>query len=356
MDLTLTEPQDMLVTTAREFLRRHWSPADVRRVEREGFDPALWRAVSELGWPGLALPAGVGGTGQGMLELALVAEEMGRAACSCPLLPSTTLVALPVLWAGSDSQRARWLPALARGEAIGAPALLEPGMRDEWGSVATTVAGGRVTGSKTLVPYAAIADVLVVSTDGGLVLVDTGAPGVSVRRQAVLGGDPLYEVAFDGAECAPLAAPASRVLARALDHAAVAAVAYATGLVDAALSLSVRHARDRVQFGRPIGSFQAIAHRCADIRADVDACRLLVQQAAWSLDESADARLHVAAAKAYGNDAVRRAFAHAHQVHGAIGFTTEHDLQLYSRRAKAFELTYGDADRHLATVAEAMGL
>jgi alkylation response protein AidB-like acyl-CoA dehydrogenase len=122
------------------------------------------------------------------------------------------------------------------------------------------------------------------------------------------------------------------------------------------LELSVQHARDRRQFDRPIGAFQAIAHRCADMRADVDACRYLAYQAAWALDRAGTADAEVAAAKSYTNDAVRRVAMHAHQVHGALGFSTEHDLHLFSRRAKAFELSYGTTSRHRERLAAAMGL
>jgi alkylation response protein AidB-like acyl-CoA dehydrogenase len=146
------------------------------------------------------------------------------------------------------------------------------------------------------------------------------------------------------------------VLDRALDHAAVASLAYITGAAERALEMTVAHAKTREQFGRPIGAFQAVAHRCVDMRTDIDACHFLAYQAAWALDGGRAADLEVGAAKAYGNDALRRIFMHAHQVHGAVGFSTEHDLQLLSRCAKAFELTYGGTARQRDRVAVAMGL
>jgi alkylation response protein AidB-like acyl-CoA dehydrogenase len=136
----------------------------------------------------------------------------------------------------------------------------------------------------------------------------------------------------------------------------VAGLAYAVGAAERALEMTVQHARDREPFGRPIGSFQAVAHRCVDMRTDVDACRYLAYQAAWRLDRGGDPDLEVGAAKSYGNEALRRVFTHAHQVHGAIGFSTEHDLHLFTRRAKAFELTYGSAALHRERMARAMGL
>jgi alkylation response protein AidB-like acyl-CoA dehydrogenase len=139
-------------------------------------------------------------------------------------------------------------------------------------------------------------------------------------------------------------------------HAAVGALAYAVGAAERALELTVEHAKTRVQFGRPIGSFQAVAHRCADMRSEIDAVRYLVYQAAWSLASGRPSALEAGAAKAYGNEALRRVFMHAHQVHGAIGFSTEHDLQLFTRRAKAVELSWGGAASHRERVAQAMGL
>ncbi|MEJ7582619.1 MAG: acyl-CoA dehydrogenase [Acidimicrobiales bacterium] len=146
------------------------------------------------------------------------------------------------------------------------------------------------------------------------------------------------------------------MIRRVLDWAAVVQLAYVVGAAERALEMTVRHACDRHQFGRPIGSFQAVAHRCVDMRTDLDACRYLAYRAAWALDQHWAADLEVAAAKAYSNGALRRIFGHAHQVHGAIGFSTEHDLHLFTRFAKAFELSYGSTDRHLDRVASAMGL
>ena len=360
----------MLASSARAFLRRCWPPRVARDVEAraDGFEPERWQAIAGLGWPGLILPEAYGGSGRDAGHLVVLAEELGRAACSSPLLASTTLVALPVAWAGDGDVRARWLPGLASGALVGAPALLGEGARDEWDERGRSVVlqNGWLTGTAPLVPYASVADVLLVAArdaggDLALVLVDTHASGIGMRRHAALGADPLWRVTFDTVEAERAAVLATgeharRVLDRAVAHATVAGIAYAVGLGEAALELSVRHANDRVQFGRPIGAFQAVAHRCVDIRADVDACRLLAWQAAWSLTHRVDATLEVSAAKAYANDALRRIFVNAHQVHGAIGFAMEHDLQLFTRRAKAFELTHGSADVHRQRVADGMGL
>jgi len=357
VDLNLSEDEQLFVDAARAFLTRRCSPQVAREVEAlpDGHDPARWEAITGMGWLGIALPESCGGSGGGLVELALLAEELGRAPCNIPLLVSTTLAALPLYWAGRHEQAS----ALAGGRAIGTLALSEPGWRHAWQEPdlrgQAVGAGWVLTGSKVLVPYAAVCDLLLaaVHLEGrGLSLVVLDHPAnLRLRRQQVIGADPLYEVHLDGAEVAADAviasgAAATAILHQALTYSMVAAAAYAVGLMSAALDLSVRHASDRTQFGRPVGSFQAVAHRCVDIRTDRDAARLLVWQAAWLLDHERPATLEVAAAQAYVNDALRRVFVNAHQVHGAIGFTMEHDLQLYSRRAKACELAFGATDRH----------
>ncbi len=358
MDLTLSDEQEMLVDAARGFVARTCDTRAVRTLEagEPGYDPDQWTAMSALGWPGLTVPEDHGGAGRGLLDLVLVAEQCGRGPVPSPLVTTAILGALPIVWGGSAEQRSRLLPALAAGRCIATLALLEPEMGDEWGVLATA-GGACVRGTKLLVPWAGAADLVLVATTEGVAIVAANNPGIGVERHEALGGDPLYAMRFDDARAQPLGEPDSRALVdRALDWATVASLAYAVGAAEQALALSVRHAKDRHQFGRPIGSFQAVAHRCADMRADVDACRVLAYQAAWALDGGGPASLEVAAAKAYANDALRRVSLNAHQVHGAIGFSTEHDLHLFTRRLKAFELTYGSTARHQERVATAMGL
>ncbi len=363
MDLTLSDEQRLLAETARAFVSRECPTARARAIEAlpGGYAPELWRATTGLGWAGLLVPEEYGGTGRGLGEVTIVCEELGRAAVPVPLVASAVCATLSVRWAGSESQRHRWLPALAAGDCVGTLAVSEPGMRDPW--VAPAVAGPPLSGTKLLVPFAADAGLLVVATASGFVAVEPEATGLSCRRHDHLGGDPLYEVAFDGTDAEPLGpvGDGAAVRARVLDHAAVAALAYTVGVAQRALELALQHARDREQFGRPIGAFQAVAHRCVDMRTDIDACRVLAHQAAWALDRAhspADrpADCEVAAALVYANDAIRRVFVNAHQVHGAIGFSTEHDLHLYTRRAKAFELAYGARARQRDRLAAAMGL
>lgn len=373
MDLRPSEEQELLVASAGRLLRERCHPAAVRAAEAspDGHDHSLWEHMAAAGWPGLALPGEFGGHDQGPLELALVAEQLGRAACTSPLLSSTALVSLPLAWCDGALAR-RLLPELAGGRTIGAFAHLEATGNDEWSRPTAALQHGRhdwrLVGSKHLVPFAAVAGVLLVSAvlpDGEMALVSVAAThhGVSVARQRVLGGDPLYRVVFDVAveaeEVVVRGEATTRVLERSLAYATAWNLAYAAGLAAAAVEMSVAHARTRQQFGRPIGAFQAVAHRCAEMRADADALRLLALQAAWALDRDEGGGGDVgelAIAKAYANVALRRVFSHAHQVHGAIGFSTEHDLQLFTRRAKAVELSFGSTQHHRRRVAAGMQL
>lgn len=372
MDLTFTDEQRLLSESARHFMEQVCPTALVREVEasESGFSADLWAKLCELGYPAIALPEAYGGGGGTILDLAILAEEMGRVAFPSPLLTSVALGALPLIWAGTEDQRKRWLPGLVKGEAIATMALVEQGGGNEWSEVRLAGrkqgANWRLSGVKILVPFGANAHLLMVAAalEGrglSLIALERTAAGVKRERHRAIGGDPLYTVSFENVAVTPAqvldsGGDARAVLNRGLDHAAVLHAAYAVGLSERALALAIAHVSTREQFGRPIGSFQAVAHRCSDMRIDIDACRFLGLQAAWRLDQGGPADLDVAAAKAYINDAVRRVFVNAHQVHGAIGFSAEYDLQLFTRRAKAFELSFGGTAFHHERVAKGIGL
>ena len=350
MDLALTAEQRMLVDSARVMLTRACPPSHVRAMESDarGYDPALWSEMARLGWTGMLVDAEDGGS---FLEAALLLEEMGRVLLPSPFLAAAVIV--PVLLRGIGERR--WLDAIASGDLVAALGLVEPGWRDEWGTLACEFRDGTVSGTKCFVPFAASADLILAVTTGPRLVAVEGRPWAGCTRQQTLGGDHQYEVRFDRAAGADLG-PIADVLERVRFHAAIGSLAYAVGAAERTLELTIDYAKTRVQFGRPIGSFQAVAHRCADMRSDVDAVRYLVYQAAWSLAAGRPSELEVGAAKAFGNEALRRVFMHAHQVHGAIGFSTEHDLQLFTRRAKAIELSWGSAAAHRERVARVMGL
>jgi alkylation response protein AidB-like acyl-CoA dehydrogenase len=310
-----------------------------------------------------------------VLELAVLAEELGRAAVTLPLL-SSYAATLPLLWAGSEAARGAWLDRLAAGGALGALGLLEPGGGSERSVPALTgVAAGdgwTLSGRKVGVRFGAAADVFLVSADLGdgdggvsLVAVAAEAPGITVAPHETFSPEPLASVNFDdvviGADdLVGERSAAGAIVGRALAHLTVLDTAYAVGLCDAALALAVDHATNREQFGRPIGVNQAVSHQCVDMRVDIDAMRVLAHQAAWRLDrhdaDPAAATRAVALANAYARDVIPGVFARAHQVHGAMGFTMEYDLQLFSRRAKSYELMGGGAAWHLEQVASSLGL
>jgi alkylation response protein AidB-like acyl-CoA dehydrogenase len=372
MDLTLSAEEELLATSVRRFCETRCQPAIIRDSEAdpEGFSRTVWRELCGLGWNAIALPADEGGSSGSILDMTVVAEELGRSALTVPLTATLACAALPLLWSSNDDLRRRWMPSLAAGDAIGTAALLGPAAGDEWCS--PSVHGHRASGGwalrglKTMVPYAASADVILtpaILEDAGesLVAVASDSPGLVWSRQATVGGHPTYEVSYNGVhitDAQTLATGDDRraILNRAIDHATVLELAYAVGLCEAALSLSIAHVSTREQFGRQLGAFQAVAHRCVDMRVDIDACRYLTFQAAWQLDQTTNADLEVATAKAYTNDAIRRVFINAHQVHGAIGFSMEYDLQLFSRRAKTIELLYGSTSRQLERIAVALGM
>jgi alkylation response protein AidB-like acyl-CoA dehydrogenase len=333
MNFDLTDDQRAIQRTARDFLADAYKPEEVRRLAFDtprGFEDAGWARICELGWPALLVAEEHGGLGLGVVELAVVQEELGAALAPSPFL-STVAAAAILAEAGSDEQRARWLPALAAGEARGAVATLAE------------------DGGWTAVPDADGADVFVVR-DG-----DAWALARGAEAEPVEALDPtrrLWRVrAGDGLD--PLPADASR----ATDTIAVALGAESVGVARRAMDMAVAYAKEREQFGRPIGAYQAISHVCAQMLLEVEGARSTVLYAAWALDhEPQSGPLAASMAKAYASDAGWRVPAAALQVHGGIGFTWEHDLHLWLKRGKANAYLWGDAREHRARVAGLIGL
>lgn len=376
MDLTLDDDQRLLADSARQLFERTYPTTEARTVEElpERFSRDLWSQAVELGWPGIALPEEFGGAGYGALELTVLAEELGRAAVTLPLL-SSYAATLPLLWASPSAASDRWLTGLASGEGIAALALLEPGGGTERSApeiIASPAGDGwTLAGTKLAVRFGGSADVLLVTADLGasegtsLLAVATDAPGIERAPHDTFSPEPITAVTFSDVsvtadDVVGERGNAAARAARALAHLTVVDTAYAVGLGDAALALAVDHASNREQFGRPIGANQAVSHQCVDIRVEIDAARVLAHQAAWRLDhhdrDPAAATRAVALANAYAREVLPAVFARAHQVHGAMGFTMEYDLQLFSRRAKSYELTGGGAAWHLEQVARSIGL
>jgi len=362
MDFAFSPDQQLLKTSARQFLDDQCKPATVRLLwdDPRGESETMWKEMAQLGWLGLALPEAVGGADLGMVETAILLEEMGRACYPGPYLP-TVLAARAVLEAGSPAQKSRWLPAVAAGGLRATVAFLDADLSWDVEATATRAeragAGWRLSGVKHFVPWAHVADVLLVparAPEGlGLFVVERGAAGLGLRP--VTGMDLATRwltVTLDGVPVADdgvLGPPgqARPLLERLLRVGAVGAAAEMLGAARRCLDMSVEYAKVREQFGQPIGSFQAIRHKCAEMLLEVENSHGAVYYAAWARDAGAeDADLAASVAKAYVSDAARKVCGEAIQVHGGIGFTWEYDLHLYFKRAKALEATYGDADFH----------
>src|SRR5262245_24740701 len=316
--------------------------------------------MARLGWLGLALPEEHGGSALGMVETAVLLEELGRVVCPGPYL-ETAVVAQAIQKAGTLAQRARWLPAIAGGGVRATIALLDAELDWRPESTATCAepapGGIRLTGTKQWVPWAHVADLLLVPARGpaglALFLVEPGAEGLRVSSVPTMDPGMRWStvnlegvlVPHDAELGAPGAAPA--LLEDLLRWGAVGAAATMLGAARRCLEMSVEYAKVREQFGQPIGSFQAIRHRCAEMLLEVENSHPATYYAAWALGADVDdAALAASVAKAYVSEAARKVCGDAIQIHGGIGFTWEYDLHLYVMRAKALEATWGDADYH----------
>jgi alkylation response protein AidB-like acyl-CoA dehydrogenase len=360
----LTDEQQAIKSTAHDFLASRFKSERIREIaeSESGFDEDGWKEMADLGWAGLALPEEWGGQGLGTVELAVLFEEMGYALAPSPLL-SNTIVGLALAAAGSDEQRERYLRPLAEGGLRAVPALVDAGSSAEPGRFTMGAEsdgdGVVLNGEKTLVMDAASADLFLVATaDGRRHLVEKGVEGVTViPEESIDLTRRLSSVRLDRVRVAPeatLPGEASAYLP-VLHRACVAIAAESTGVAQRALEMSVEYAKDRQQFGRPIGAYQAVSHRCAQMLLETEGARSAVYGAAWAADaEPESLPLAASMAKAYASDAGWRVPDAAIQVHGGIGFTWEHDLHFFLKRGRANAAMFGGARWHREQVAEAV--
>jgi alkylation response protein AidB-like acyl-CoA dehydrogenase len=375
MNFGFSDEQEMLRETARRFFEAECPTALVRRVMADGTGdaPELWRKIVELGWTGLLVPEEHGGLGGSFADLIVVLEEAGRALLPGPFVSTATGGTAALLAGCSAAQRAELLPRVARGALRATLAVAEESGRFDADAItlqARRVDGGLVlAGEKHFVVDAQASEILVVAARTGgagergitLCLVDRLAPGVSVTPlRTVDMSRRICRVAFDRARVAPdriLGAPDTGwpILQRALAVSAAGLAAEMVGTAQKALDLTVAYVKERVQFGKPVGSFQAVKHKCVDMLVAVENARSLAYYAAWAVDEDASESRHaVAMAKAYASDMVKQVTSEAIQLHGGIGFTWEHDMHLYHRRGLAQEAAFGSAPVHRAVVAETL--
>lgn len=356
MDLRLSEEQGMLRDTARRLCADLMPTSMVRTLEGTdpGYSPELWARLSELGITGLAMPPEYGGTGLGSLETAIVHEQLGAHLATCPHWISSVLAARLIERGGSEAQRARWLPGMAEGTAIVTVASLEAdaGHALEGVRCEARLESGvyRLSGTKTFVPFASACDALIVLARTGPgpagvsgFLLDPRSPQLRIAYQPNHAKEPCFRLDLEDvvvpADQALCGGGSIATLWQDSMYAALAPLAaQSVGGAASLLDMTVEYAKSRKAFGKPIGAFQAIAHYLADVKVEVEGCRLLVLQAAWALDAGQPYRKRSAIAKAQADETFRRAAAVAIQVHGGLGYTNEADPQLYFRRAKQWQL------------------
>ena len=378
MDIGFSEEQGLLRDTARKFLDAACTTKFVRdrMATAEAVTPEFWAQLAEQGWLGINFAEEDGGSELGLVDLVVLMEEMGRTVMPGPYLATVLLGGAAIREAGSPAQRREYLPRIAEGRLKATLAAIEPNARWDASGIMMTAqpmrGGFSLSGTKLFVPDAHLADIVVVAArtrDAGtmedgvtLFLVPKDAAGLSVVPMPSIDETrKLCEVRFDN-----VAVPQTALLgelhegwpslARVYDAASVALAAEMCGGAQRVLDMTVEYAKLRVTFGKPIGSYQGVKHKCADMLVEVENAKSLTYYAAWAIDEnSPDAPLAVSMAKAYASDASRKVSNAGIQLHGGIGMTWEHDLHLYMKRAKASEVAFGDANWHRERVASLIG-
>jgi alkylation response protein AidB-like acyl-CoA dehydrogenase len=377
MDFSFSEEQDMLRVSARDFLAKECPKARVREMAKDerGYDPHVWHRMAELGWMGLVFPEEYGGMAASFMELVILMEEMGRNILPGPFFSTIALCALPLLEYGSNEQKTRFLAQIAKGEAVWTFALAESSGKYKASEVRLrAVSGGTsyiLEGHKLFVTDAHVADYILVGGRTGdgerpedgitLFMVDARGPNVKMETIPTIGGDRQFKVSFDG-----VTVPVDNILGKIgkgwdivdfiLQRAAVLKCAEMSGACQAVLDMTSSYTKERIQFDRPIGSFQAIQHKLADMLIDAEAVQYLLYQAAWGINVGSPSRWQISAAKAKANEAYQRICIEAIAAHGAIGYTMDHDVGLYYRRVKAAQFAAGDTDLHREVIAIGLGL
>jgi alkylation response protein AidB-like acyl-CoA dehydrogenase len=368
MNFAFSEEQEELRNVVKSFLETKSDEAAVRELmeTEDGYDAAVWSQMAEqMGLQGLVIPEEYGGSGYSFVELIVVLEEMGRRLLCAPYFSTVVLAGQTLIHSGDDDAKKSYLPGIASGETIATLAYTEPNGRwDEQAVTMTATSDGKLNGEKLYVLDGHIANLIIVAarTDAGVSLfaVDGDADGLTrtslstmdqTRKQARLEFNDVAGklIGTDGGGW--------DVLSQVLDLAAVALAAEQVGGAQEVLESAVQYAKDRVQFGRPIGSFQAIKHKCADMLLEVESAKSAAYYAGWCAAELNDELPSVASlAKAYCSEAYFHAAAENIQIHGGIGFTWEHPAHLYFKRAKSSELLFGDPTYHRELLAQRIGI
>ncbi|GAA4240207.1 acyl-CoA dehydrogenase family protein [Actinomadura meridiana] len=359
MDLSLTEDQELIASTARDLLESRAATAGTRAMDDDpsGYSAALWKEMIDLGWTGLAFPEEHGGVGGDFLDVCLLFEQLGYTQVPSPLLTAVASCGMPIARHGTSDQKEKWLTAITNGQVVTAAPL--PWDHPDNGPTATRDATDYIlNGTATFVPYAASAEHFLVAArvenEPRAFWVD--AASVMPQPVKTLGPDRPCHIDLTGTRVPEEDALPPEVATAIPLFGAAATCAEMVGAAQRVLDMTVEYATDRQQFGRPIGSFQAVQHHCADMAIDVLGSRFIAYEAIWLLSTNREAAQEVSMAKAWVSEAYERVCALGHQVHGAIGFTAEHDLHLFSRHATTTSLTFGDDDHHYETLATTLNL
>jgi alkylation response protein AidB-like acyl-CoA dehydrogenase len=376
MDLRFTETQEILKKMARDFLTTECPKTLVRKLEQseEGYSPEVWKKMAELGWMGLIIPEEYGGMGYTFQDLVVLLEEIGRNILPGPLIATVTST-FPVLEAGTEEQKKDLLPKVARGELILTTALLETeGVFDASGIAVKAAPKGNdfiINGTKLFVEMAHVANYILCvarTKDGAspekgitLFIVDSKTPGISCEVMPTIAADKLCEVRFKD-----VAVPKKNILGKLdegwpivemmLRKGAIAKCAESLGAIETCVEMTVAYSKERVQYDRPIGAFQALQHIMADMWTAMETSRYLVYEAAWMESEGLPCAKEASMAKAYVNEVYKDVSKWAVRVHGAIATSADHDIPLYYRRSKAADIAFGTTDFHREIVAQKIGL
>ena len=371
MDFALNDQQELLKKEARRFFDGEFPKKLILQLQESelGYSPEIWRKMADLGWLGLVIPEEYGGAGGTLLDLGVLFEEVGKTACPSPLFTTMAFGVLPLLEAGTEEQKRRLLPGVASGDLILTMALSEPEADYQPEFMATRAQQeGRhfaVTGTKLFVPYAHVADIMLVVAatspvdDNGkgitVFLVPKVVKGIGKVPLKTVGRDKQFEMTFNSVQVSPSDTLGAvdggwPVVERTLQKATAIQCVETVGVMQQELAMTADYTSRRVQFGRPIGSFQAVQHRLADMLTDVEGARWLSYRALSLLSDGLPARREVAIAKAWASDACQRVAYSAQHLHGGIGMDLEYDLHFYFEWAKARQLSLGPTPYHLASI------
>ena len=357
MDFSFSEEQQEIQKLAAQILGDKVTHERLKEMEAspEWFDRDLWAELAKAGLVGIALPEDIGGGGFGILEAALVLEEIGRTVAPVPYYATVILGAMAIAEFGNDEQRKRLLPGVAEGETILTAALAEDG-NPEPTTPSTTAKDGRLTGTKMMVPAAHLATTIIVPTSNGVFLVDPKGSGVELERLITTSGEPQFKVTLNNAEGEPLGDPAqgAAIIDFIVQRATAALCAIQLGVCEQALKMTAEYTSTREQFEKPLAAFQAVAQRAADAYIDTEGVRLTAWQAVWRLAEGLPASNELAVAKFWASEGGQRVVHAAQHLHGGIGVDVDYPLHRYFLWAKQCELTLGSATPQLVKLGKAL--